>query len=136
MLKDLLLNEMIKNQRDNVPEEYKLYWKDMKRVLKHIDLSIFDKNCCCWKGYITYNKNYYVNFYLHGKKLCLHRILYINYVDNLHKNEYLTFDCDSIGCLSLKCMFKKNKKYCDKIVTPKKYNKKCNKKKSISVVFF
>ena len=64
-----LFNQMIKQQRKNIPEQYKLYYKDMKRIIKYIDSSIFDNNCCIWKGYITYNKNVYVNFYLHGRKI-------------------------------------------------------------------
>jgi len=128
-----LFIEMINNQRKDIKEDQKLYWKDMKRIIKYIDSSIFNQNCCIWKGYITYNKNYYVNFYLHGKKISLHRILYINFVDDLFENRYLTFKCNNIGCISLNCICVKNsKKYSKNIVTPKK----SNKKNSITVTFF
>lgn len=128
-----ILDQMIKRQRKNIPEEYKLYCKDMKRIIKYIDSSIFNDNCSIWNGYITYNKTYYVNFYLHNKKTSLHRILFINFTDNLFDNTYLTFKCKNKGCISLNCICIKNtKKYSIKYVTPKK----SNKKKLITVSFF
>ena len=128
-----IFNQMIKQQRKNIPEQYKLYYKDMKRILKYIDSSIFDNNCCIWKGYIPYNKNYYVNFYLHNKKTSLHRVLYINFVGNLFDNRYLTFKCNNKGCISLNCIcIKKEIKYTKKYITPKR----SNKKESIIVSFF
>jgi len=128
-----LFFEMIKHQRKHIPENYRLYWKDMKRILKYIDSSIFNKDCTIWKGYITYNKNVYVNFYLHGRKIALNRVLYINFIDDLFENNYLTFKCNKKGCISLNCICIKNsKKYSKNIVTPKK----STKKNSITVTFF
>ena len=133
MDKEELFNYMVLHQRKDIPEEYKLYYKDFRRIIKYIDSSFFNDTCCIWKGYITYNKNYYVNFYLYGKKLSLHRILYINFVDNLFENRYLTFKCNNIGCISLNHIcIKNNKKYNNKHVTPKKGTKK----KLITVTFF
>lgn len=109
MNKEELFHQMVKNQRDDIPEDYKLYYKDMKRVIKKIDSSIFNENCTIWKGYITFNKNYYVNFYLYGKKLSLHRLLYINFIGDLYDNTYLTFKCKNKGCINLNCIcIKKN----------------------------
>jgi len=104
MNKEELFNQMINQQRKDIPEDYKLYYKDMKRVIKKIDNSIFNSTCCVWKGYITFNKNYYVNFYLYGKKLSLHRLLYINFIGDLSDNTYLTFKCKNKGCISLNCI--------------------------------
>lgn len=120
MDKQKLFDQMINQQRKNIPEEYKLYYKDMKRIIKKIDSSIFNENCTIWKGYITFNKNYYVTFYLHNKKTSLHRILYINFIGDLFDNTYLTFKCKNKGCISLNCIcIKKNKS----VVTPKKSSK-------------
>ena len=49
-----LLAELIRNQLENVSEDKKLYYIDMKRITKNISTSIFHPTMCCiWKGYIT-----------------------------------------------------------------------------------
>jgi len=133
MDKEELFNYMVLHQRKDIPEEYRLYYKDFRRIIKYIDSSFFNDTCCIWKGYITNNKNVYVNFYLHGRKISLHRILYINFVDNLFENTYLTFKCNTIGCILLNHIcIKKLKKYNNKTVT----RKRSYKKHSIIVTFF
>lgn len=99
---NVLLNELVKNQRKKITMSKKLGFADMKRICKYINTSIFDKtNCSLWQGYITNNdhpeKGIYINFYFKGKKVALHRILYINYVDNLNNDEYLKYECDGLG---------------------------------------
>jgi len=97
-----LLDELVKFQRKKMASSKKLSFTDMKRVCKYINTSIFNnQNCSLWQGYITNNdhpeKGIYINFYFKGKKVALHRILYINYVDNLDNDEYLKYECENIG---------------------------------------
>jgi hypothetical protein len=97
-----LLNELVQMQRTKIPLQKKISFVDMKRICKNINSSIFDTdNCCLWQGYITNNdhpeKGVYINFYFKGKKVALHRILYINYVDNLNSDEYLKYVCNNVG---------------------------------------
>ena len=135
MNQDELFNYMVLHQRKSVNPEFKLNFKDIRRIIKHTNgCSIFNKTCCQWDGYVTYNKTYYINFYLHGRKIALHRILYINFINNLFENNYLTFKCNNKGsCISLNCIcIKKLKKSNNISVTPNKGNKK----KLIIVSFF
>jgi hypothetical protein len=97
-----IFKELIINQIDNIPSDWKLNISDMKRICKYIDNSIFDeKLCCMWKGYITNinnsNKGTYINFYFRNKKVALHRLLYSNYVEPLDTSEYLKFKCVNKG---------------------------------------
>ena len=75
---------------------------DQKRICKYICSSIFDENVCCiWDGYVTNinnkSKGTYVNFFFGGRKVALHRLLYTNFVEELHDNEYLKFSCENKG---------------------------------------
>ena len=124
-----LLIELINKQRKDVPTENKLYLPDIKRVCKNIDKDIFGDECCLWNGYITnVNKKYkgtYINFYFKHKKVALHRLLYINYIDDLGKDEYLKFTCPNKGsCCNVNHLkkFKYNRK--KKITEKKKENVK------------
>jgi hypothetical protein len=126
-----ILNELVRKQLSTTPIDKKLSVVDLKRVLNNIDTSIFTNECCMWKGYILTktDKNCYISFFFKNKKVALHRLLYINYVDNLNKNEYLKYTCKNKGkCCSLKhlkkvsCEFKspltiKNNKSEDKVIT-------------------
>jgi len=108
------LIEMIKKQRKYIEIDNKLYLKDMQRICENIDTSIFNKDeCCIWKGSKTEkmnNKGYYINFYFNKKKMSLHRILYLNYIDDLNKNEYLKFNCPNKGiCCNINHFNKINK---------------------------
>lgn len=116
------IEELLKRQLSNVPEEYKLKKSDLKRILKYIDTSLFDKDTCClWKGYITNNKGLYINFYFNKKKVALHRLLYINFIGELYENNYLTYSCCNKGkCCNINHIeIKKNniKKYSNKNTT-------------------
>jgi hypothetical protein len=105
-----ILNELINKQLKNVPSDKKLYYNDLERLVKYIDRSIFDKKkCCLWSGYVT-NSNVkkkikYVNFYFRKKKTALHRILYLNYVDDSNIDGYITFTCKNKGqCCNVRHM--------------------------------
>ena len=74
---NVLLQELINNQLKSTPLNKKLTYSDFKRIIKYIDVSLFDENkCCLWNGYITNSKpekNYkgaYINFYF-KKKSCI-----------------------------------------------------------------
>jgi hypothetical protein len=97
-----LLNELLLKQLKNVPITKKLRYNDLRRLRNYFDSSIFDENkCCLWNGYITNehnaNKGIYINFFFKSKKVALHRLLYINFVDELLDNEYLKFTCENKG---------------------------------------
>lgn len=100
--REKLLNELTNMQRKDIPISKKLQFTDIKRIVKYLDNSIYDKNnCTLWKGYVTNNNNatkgMYINFYFRGKKCALHRLLFINYVDNLNSDEYLKYTCNNKG---------------------------------------
>ena len=99
--KNKLLTELCLKQRKKADKKYFLELNDLIRLLKNIDYSIFNKTeCVLWKGYLTKcnnNKSCYVNFYLKKRKLALHRILYINFIDDLDIKHYLKFTCDNPG---------------------------------------
>lgn len=96
-----IMNELVLNQRQNIPNNRTLTFSDLKRIAKNIDKSVFDKKeCNIWKGYVTKkpnNRGTYVNFYFKKKKLALHRLLYINFVGELENDEYLKFTCKNKG---------------------------------------
>jgi hypothetical protein len=99
--KNKLLTELCLKQRKKIDKKYSLELNDTIRLLKNIDNSIFNKTeCVLWKGYLTKcnnNKSCYVNFYLKKRKLALHRILYINFIDDLDIKYYLKFTCNNPG---------------------------------------
>ena len=118
-----ILKKLIKNQIKNINKEYKLSNNDLIRISNNLDQDIFSEDCCIWKGYITNNNNNrakYINFYFNKKKIALHRLLYINFVEELNKNEYIKYTCNNKGkCCNINHIKKVNKE-----------NKK-NKKKNI-----
>jgi hypothetical protein len=99
--KNKMLTELCLKQRKKIDKKYLLELNDLIRLLKNIDNSIFNKTeCVLWKGYLTKsnnNKSCYVNFYLKKRKLALHRILYLNFVNDLDIKHYLKFTCDNPG---------------------------------------
>ena len=126
-LKEKYLNEMIEKQIKNCNDNYKLSISDMKRILKYINYSIFEPNqCCLWSGYITNNKGKYINFYFNKKKIALHRLLYLNFIDNLYENQYLTYTCNNKGtCCNL-----------NHIKVKKQHFKKTKDNKNNNIVYF
>lgn len=104
---------MLNRQLKNVQLTKKFTYKDIMRIVKHIEKSIFGKQCCIWKGFIANekpNKSPYINFYFREKKLALHRLLYSNYVNTLSSNEYIKYSCKNKGkCCTLNHMIKYEK---------------------------
>ncbi|ATZ80740.1 hypothetical protein BMW23_0694 [Bodo saltans virus] len=101
--KKKIIKEMNEKQLKNVAIERKLHFKDMTRISKYIESSIFnEKECCLWNGYITNESNFkrgtYINFFFRNKKVALHRLLYENYVEPLSDDYYIKFTCDENNC--------------------------------------
>ena len=107
--KNKLLIELINNQRDNIDSKKKLDIKDLHRICKNLNSSIFsinkDNDCCLWCGYVTNiasSNTHYVNFFFKKKKYALHRLLYENFIGDINKSEYLRFSCENKGvCCNL-----------------------------------
>lgn len=109
--KKKLLAELCVKQRKHKCEKYQMKINDLTRFLKHINSSIFNTNeCVLWTGSLTKcnsGKSHYVNYYLNKRKLALHRILYINFVDDLENKHYLKYTCDNPGiCCNIKHFIK------------------------------
>jgi hypothetical protein len=106
------LKELLLNQLKNINPNKKLNYGDMKRISKFLTNSIFhDTACSLWNGYVTNEKNQtkgtYINFYFNKKKIALHRLLFINYIDEISNKEYIRFTCDNKGkCCNINHMKK------------------------------
>ena len=99
---DEIFKELVARQNKNIPTNKRLQLRDIKRIARRVKGSIYDlNNCAIWDGYITNVNNAikgtYVNFYFRKKKVALHRLLFINFNDDLSDDEYLTFNCDKKG---------------------------------------
>lgn len=117
-----VLEELIKNQKENIPLNYKLTYSDIKRLSKNIDKSIFGDECVIWKGFVNVKSNNkkYVNFYFRKKKIAINRILYMNYKGELSPSEYLCYTCPNQGvCCNINHINIKNTNVNKKV--------KCNK---------
>lgn len=93
------LKELVTNQLKTVPLNRRLIYKDLARITKYIESSIFDDNkCCIFKGYVTNAKNpkkgTYINFFFRNKKVAFHRLLYENFVGSLGDDYYIKFTCE------------------------------------------
>lgn len=130
-----IFKELLSKQLKNIQPNKKLLFSDLKRICKYIDTSIFDEdNCCIWNGYITNENNAskgtYINFYFKKKKMALHRLLYINFIETLTDSSYLKFNCDNKGnCCNIYHLKKfnyntTNNKYTDNIIKKNKKKKK------------
>lgn len=114
--KKKFLDELINKQIKNIPIERKLHNKDLRRIVKYINSSIFSENkCCMWNGYVTNESNSkrgtYVNFFFRNKKVALHRLLYENFIGQLGDDYYLKFSCDDISCEGKCCNINHMLKY-------------------------
>ena len=111
-----ILIELIEKQLKDINLTKKLLYNDLKRISNNVSISLFGSECCSWKGYITtinkeeQNDNYaYINFFHNKKKFSLHRLLYINYIGELDKSEYIKFSCDNKGkCCNINHFSKAN----------------------------
>lgn len=94
------LKELVANQLKTVSPDRRLIYKDLVRITKYINSSVFDENNCCnWLGYVTnatnVKKGTYINFFFRNKKVAFHRLIYENYVGPLGDDYYLKFTCEN-----------------------------------------
>ena len=116
---NFIYKELLEKQNKKIESKYKFSPSDLKRVSKYLNKSIFKDECSIWTGYITNNNNStkgtYINFYFKKKKIALHRLLFINFVDTLNSNEYIKYTCSNKGkCCTINHM--KKIKYKNKIL--------------------
>jgi hypothetical protein len=99
--KSAILDEMTKKQVKNIDEDKMLSYRDMTRIVKNINTSIFATNSCCiWTGFVTNvwnHKSTFINFYFKKRKVALHRLLYNNFVGSILDTEYIKFSCNNKG---------------------------------------
>ena len=114
-LSNIILYDLIINQRNIINNNMRLSYNDLKRISKYLITTIFNNNdCCIWNGYLSTiknNKHNYINFFFNKKKYSLQRLLYINYIDDLNNNEYIKYNCDNKGsCCNINHIYKVNDK--------------------------
>jgi len=99
--KSTILDEMTKKQIKNIDDDKTLSYRDMARIVKNINTSIFSPtSCCIWTGYVTNvwnHKSTFINFYFKKKKVALHRLLFNNFVESILDTEYIKFSCNNRG---------------------------------------
>ncbi len=123
-----ILIELIENQKKDLSLDKKLSYNDLLRISKYLSSSIFNDECSLWNGYILEQKNIYINFYFNKKKYALHRLLYINYINDLDDFEYIKYTCDNKGiCCNVNHMYKIN----DNLLNKKIYTNENNNKNII-----
>ncbi len=123
---DILLKmyELQKNRRNLIDKSIRLEHNDIKRIVNNINSDPFDeKECCLWNGYITKSSNSnYINFFFKGRKLALHRVLFLNYKDNLDEKSYLKYTCNNKGiCCNINHIIKCNNEIKEIIIDNNKY---------------
>ena len=78
-----------------------LLYRDMTRIVKNINTSIFSStSCCIWTGFVTNVWNHrstFINFYFKKRKVALHRLLYNNFIGPISDTEYIKFSCNNKG---------------------------------------
>lgn len=139
MNKDELLLEMVNKQLKDVDNKVKLQYKDMKRICKYIESSIFAHGgCTLWTGYVCNHNNIrkgkFINFYFKQNKIALHRLLYKNFIAKLDSMDTLRFTCGNKGqCCNLNHMIKFTKQQIVKKNTPKQRPKKVCVKDNVNL---
>lgn len=87
-------NNFKKKQLSNINSEYYIDKENFLRLNKFINKNILG-NKCCLCVYKKKPNNYYT---LNGKRQSLHRLLYINLVSPLNRQNYLIKECDTLKC--------------------------------------
>lgn len=138
------LKELITNQLKTVQSNRRLIYKDLARITKYINSSIFDDDTCCiWDGYVTNAKNSkkgtYINFFFRNKKVALHRLLYENFIGPLGDDYYLKFSCENEEnkgkCCNVNHMlkYKYNLNIEDDAIVPENKQLETNKKQLLKI---
>lgn len=104
-----IMNDHLKKQRSNCPDNLKIDKKTINRILKLCNNGdIFGNMCVLWNGYV--NRSNELPLYFKKTKKNLIRLLYINFVDDLKKNQYLKRICGTKKCICLNHYEVKKKK--------------------------
>ena len=93
-----IFEELLSNQLDNIDKHYKLDYDDMKRLSKYLyESPLKQAKCCFWKYSIIRKKlnNTKIYFYFNKKKVTVIRILYMNFIGPLKRNEYINYLCNN-----------------------------------------
>lgn len=96
MDKEELLKTLIDKQRKNIPDEDRLEVKDIRRLVKFLQDTIFNEHGCTgWDGYYckTFKKCTGITFFFKKEKRMIHRLLYINYKGDIPNNCFIRFTC-------------------------------------------
>lgn len=101
-----IIRELLEKQRTDIGDDIKLTKKELLILAKNINDSIFSKDCIRFDKMQTYKKC--------GKRWYWHRLLYVNFINNLEQYEYLKHIAGS-------------KKTCQTCVNPSHYFKMVNK---------
>ena len=140
MNKNILLDEILARQLNNLPENYKISYKDFLRILKYIKSSLLCEDfCCIWTGNVTQNddgQNEYISFVFRKDKISLQRLLYINFIGPLQDNEDIKYKCKNKGrCCNINHLIKMTKEEKDKKVEEKIQKEKEELKRSFTIEF-
>lgn len=107
MLTNNIYAELTYFKRDHLINN-KLEPDDILRLANKITTSLFDEYNCC--NYLVSQRRYKV-FHFKNKKINILRLLYHNYVGELHHTEYLKRKCNNVNCINIKHLEKKKKVY-------------------------
>jgi hypothetical protein len=111
-LEKVILAHLLIIQREEINENYKLDIYLIVKVIKLLGSTLLENlvkhnRLECWLYKNKYKTNN-INFYIKGKKIALHRILYINFIDELDKNIYLKHSCNNNNCYNIYHLEKAN----------------------------
>ena len=102
------LSLLKRKQLSVIENKYKLEDIHLKRLLPYMG-NIFGESCCLWNSKECITKDCYVVVNIHSQHYALHRILYLNYIDNkLKRGRYLGRTCGNNLCMCLKHFVQKN----------------------------
>ena len=107
-----ILNNLINFKKKDL-NKFKLTNEQILKISNNLTSDIFNSNeCVIWEKYKKKeSKTKYLNIKINNKKMALHRVIFINYIDDLKKNEYVKYTCCNKGiCFNLKHLKKKNQK--------------------------
>jgi hypothetical protein len=135
MSNTILLSELICWQRNNLKDDLKLKLKDIKRISKFLNKSMFGDECSIWDGYMFEKSKFTIFFFFNNHKHNLLKLCYYNFIGEFNpKKEYLISVCNTKKCCNI-THYKKCYKYHRK---KKNKNKKIityNQKKSLTIIF-
>ena len=102
------------HQLSNIPPKQRLNDNHLNKIIQCIEpKELFSEKCCKWKVKENVSKDLYVNMSIYGRHQCLHRLLYMNFVNpQLKKGQYLTRTCNNSLCLTIRHLKVKQTRKC------------------------